>query len=1259
VAEPRQIINFTGGELSKRALGDPTSPVYAKGLRTCENFIPFTQGGLQARPGTVDAGAIIDESVRGRMIPFKFGTSAAYSLEFGDYVFRVWKNNSGTYEEVNASAWNIQNAYYESKSFSVNSQETNPRGVFFKSDGTKMYIVGQTGDAVFQYTLSTAWDVSTASYDSKSADVSSETGLPRTPRFSSDGTKMYVMGFTEDAVFQYTLSTAWDVSTATYATKSLDYSAEEADGTGFAFNDDGTKVYVNGYGNTIFQYTLGTAWDISTGSYASKSLTVANRGSIIFKSDGTSVFLVITDTVYRYDLSTAWDISTGTLYGSFGLSSQGTGMQDIFVDSSGARMFTVDGGTKLVYQYGFAPITPYPIADLQDIQFSQSNDVLYLAHSSYPRQKILRSSETEWIITPVTDTPPPTRNIKESPDATLTLSAYTGTGITITAGSATFISSSDVGKVITAGVGKAVITAYTSTTVVTADVVDDFDNASYTSGNWYIQGSPYTQLTPSATGPVNGEVILSAIESAFRSGADSLPTDIGKYVYINGGVVKITNVISNPEMSDTTYSTKSADVSGQDSAPSDVAFSSDGLTMFVVGFTNTSVFQYTLTVAWDVSTATYASKSVDVSGQDSNPRGIAFNLDGTRMYIVGDTNNKIFQYTLTTAWDVSTASYASRSLSVGSEEANPAGIAFKPDGLKMYTVGFSGDAAYQYTLSVAWDVSTATYDSVSFDVSNEDLTPYNIEFNRAGTGMYILGDGGNAVYQYTLSTAWDISTAAYSTSSLSVGAQEATPTGLAFSTDNTKLYVVGTGGDTVFQYTIASTDNKIAVGDIVKELDSTSATFNWTLESTLWNATDGYPSTVVFHQDRLVWGGSTNFPQTISASVVGDYENHARGTGDADSFQITLAAREVNTIEWLVSRQDLIVGTTESEWNITSSGAFLTPTDRGAKLQTGSGSKSLRPVVIDGSVLFYQRLGRKMRELTFNFGVAGYTAPDITKYAEHITDGGIEELSYQQSPMSILWQVRSDGQMVGLSFERPDERSEGIVAWHRHIVGGAFSTGNAVVESVASIPHPTDDYDELWMIVKRTINGATSRRIEVLTKIEDSTSLADYWQLDSGKTTAISASNKITGLDAWEGETLTVVNKTTGAYVGAYTVSSGAITLDTTFTATMLTGYPFTPSMRPVKIVPMYKQTITDVYLDFMNTVGGTVGSATSGNDSIRYQAEEDGDPNDSPPTMITGVKKENVKSKIDRDGSMYIQQTLPYPMTIRSIMPDVEASRG
>jgi hypothetical protein len=225
--------------------------------------------------------------------------------------------------------------------------------------------------------------------------------------------------------------------------------------------------------------------------------------------------------------------------------------------------------------------------------------------------------------------------------------------------------------------------------------------------------------------------------------------------------------------------------------------------MYAVGTTNRTVYQYDLSTAFDVSTASYASKSFSVATQETVPRGIRFKSDGTKMYIVGSTADTVFQYSLSTAWDVSTASYDSVSLSVASEDTSPAGLYFSGDGTQLYIVGATNNSVYQYTLSTAWDLSTGSYASKSLSVASQDTNPSGVVINTDGTKLFVVGFSSDNVYQYNMSTAYDLSTASYASISFSVASQATVPKDLSFSTDGTKMYTGSVG--TVYQYTTGTT----------------------------------------------------------------------------------------------------------------------------------------------------------------------------------------------------------------------------------------------------------------------------------------------------------------------------------------------------------------------------------------------------------------------------------------------------------------------
>jgi len=241
-------------------------------------------------------------------------------------------------------------------------------------------------------------------------------------------------------------------------------------------------------------------------------------------------------------------------------------------------------------------------------------------------------------------------------------------------------------------------------------------------------------------------------------------------------------------------------VASQETTPSDIFFKPDGTKMYVIGYIGDDVNEYDLSTAWDISTASYL-QDFSVAAQEATPQGIFFKPDGLKMYVVGYAGQDVNEYDLSTAWDVTSASYL-QNFSVAAQETGPQGIFFKPDGLKMYVIGYTGKDVNEYDLSTAWDVSTASY-LQNFSVSAQETSPSGIFFKPDGTKMYVIGYTGDDVNEYDLSTAWDVTSASYS-QNFSVASQETNPIGIFFKPDGLKMYVIGSIGDDVNEYDLGT-----------------------------------------------------------------------------------------------------------------------------------------------------------------------------------------------------------------------------------------------------------------------------------------------------------------------------------------------------------------------------------------------------------------------------------------------------------------------
>jgi hypothetical protein len=260
------------------------------------------------------------------------------------------------------------------------------------------------------------------------------------------------------------------------------------------------------------------------------------------------------------------------------------------------------------------------------------------------------------------------------------------------------------------------------------------------------------------------------------------------------------NLTSNPTLVVTefsvdrfSYTGTSFSVSTQDGTPVGVSFNNTGTKMFMIGVNTDHVYQYSLTTGFDLSTAIYDSVSFSLAGQTTGPEGFSFNADGTKMYSI-DYNGPINQYTLTTAFDLSDVSYDGISFDASAQETGCGTLTFNNDGTKMYVAGYETSRIYQYALTTAFDVSTAAYETF-IPTYQQDPEIQSLAFNDDGTVLFALGTFNSRIYQYSLSTAFDISTARYNYKSLTTTDTEFSPTGIALVDNNTKLFITGKGDD--------------------------------------------------------------------------------------------------------------------------------------------------------------------------------------------------------------------------------------------------------------------------------------------------------------------------------------------------------------------------------------------------------------------------------------------------------------------------------
>lgn len=245
-----------------------------------------------------------------------------------------------------------------------------------------------------------------------------------------------------------------------------------------------------------------------------------------------------------------------------------------------------------------------------------------------------------------------------------------------------------------------------------------------------------------------------------------------------------------------------------------------------------------------------------------------------------------------------------------------------------------------------------------------------------------------------------------------------------------------------------------------------------------WGLFRGFPRTVSFYEDRLFWASSTNNPDTLWGSKSGLYENHEfTDIGlDDDAIINPINDNEVSQLQWMMPRRVMAVGAANREYRFGASDPDrpVTPSDRKAVPQTGIGSDSIQPVILNNVIFFFQRQGRKLWAMKFDAITENFDVDDATRLANTIFESAPTCMAVQRVPDSIVWVVREDGVLATFTFEPKEE----VSGWARQITQNSAGVEVPVgfYESVAVIHGSIED--EVWVSVRREINGNTVRYIE-------------------------------------------------------------------------------------------------------------------------------------------------------------------------------------
>jgi sugar lactone lactonase YvrE len=525
--------------------------------------------------------------------------------------------NADTFESI---PWDITNATYNHtlSKYDFSTQEGNANGIFFKSDGTKMYLVGETTDDVNEYDLSSAWNVSTASHN-QTLFFRDEGKEGKAIFFKPDGTKMYIVvalagrvSGSADSVLEYDLSTTWDISTASYSTiKSV--ATEEINPQGIFFSSDGTKMYITGAGgDEVNQYALSTAWDVSSASASSVkdiSTVVINSQDMCFSSDGSKMYFVCssTDAIHQYNLSTAWNSSSASYSSSFSCIKE-TNPKGITFNDDGTLVYLVGAIHDIVYQFSLSTAW-----DISTAYFAgPSTDYLDVcSDTDQPKDIFFKSDGTKMYVIASTDKEILEYDLSTAWDiGTASYSTVLDISAETTAPNGIFFKS-DGTKMYTTGTNPDYIHQYSLSTAW------DVSTANHQN---------YIDITATETAP---------------QGIFFKPDGTQLYFIGAGSDSVHSRPLSTAWDITSAGSTTSFSVSAQTGVPRDVDFKSDGTKMYVLS--DAVTYEYDLSTAWDVSSASY-SQSVNTSSTSTQFLGMYFKSDGTKLFYVNNATDEIFGF---------------------------------------------------------------------------------------------------------------------------------------------------------------------------------------------------------------------------------------------------------------------------------------------------------------------------------------------------------------------------------------------------------------------------------------------------------------------------------------------------------------------------------------------------------------------------------------------------------------------------------------
>lgn len=526
---------------------------------------------------------------------------------------------------------------------------------------------------------------------------------------------------------------------------------------------------------------------------------------------------------------------------------------------------------------------------------------------------------------------------------------------------------------------------------------------------------------------------------------------------------------------------------------------------------------------------------------------------------------------------------------------------------------------------------------------------------------------------------------------------------------NFKLTIAGiTGVATVTAFTSVSQVTAF-VQPGGTQMGGTTRTDNW--EESAWSNVRGWPRSVCFYQQRLVFGGTVFQPDTVYLSLVGNPFHfmqlrlaqdattdtsglHFFGTiATTDPFSFTPTSKEVNPINWVASGNELVAGTLGGEFVISGGGVgnftLLSSQSIQVQQQTSHGSSAIAPVRIDNNLHFITREGKRLLDFQFDFYSNNFKSTNLSLTADHIpyyqlnnnssnTSGcAFFQMAYQES-RNILWVVNGRGSLTAITINREAQ----VIGWHTHNIGGGNDLNNEgfpKVTGICILPNAIGTYDEVYACIQRTINGAEVFYLEHMPAdflhpfLDNSYFSSDDipMYLDSSTYQVIASTNVVTGLGHLEGQAVVCLalpsaGPTLQNY-GTFTIAGGQITLPENV-VNAIVGLPYYPKLYTQKLEAGGEfgsaqgnlKRIDRVAIKFDRTYGAKTGvieavqvlGKVTDLSEINLENVEFNVPASIFPSLnlFSGEKRILLNNSNEQENIIVITQTDPLPMTVLGI---------